>query len=192
MEQVKRSTESPNRLPLLLGLAVALGGVLLWDQWSDWSAKTAPRPGGSAPKAIAADQADAGVAASPSVGADQAAHPLASLALDQLHDTVGRPLFERTRRPLEPPQTRAAPAPALPAPIPRPAADPNALTLLGVLINDGGHAIALLQRNSTGQSVRLQEGDTVDGWTIERIEAEEVVLKQGDTNIALQLFRKRW
>jgi hypothetical protein len=70
-------------------------------------------------------------------------------------------------------------------------ADPNALTLLGVLKGEGGHAIALLQRNSTGQNVRLQEGDTVDGWTIERIEAEEVVLKQGDTKIALQLFRKR-
>src|SRR5262245_9011372 len=189
MEQVKSSTESPNRLPLLLGLAVVLGGVLLWDQWRDWSAGTAPRAGVSAPKAIAADQADASVTASP--GADPAAHALASLALDELHDTVGRPLFERTRRPVEPPQPRAAPAPALPAPVPRPVADPNALTLLGVLKGEGGHAIALLQRNSTGQNVRLQEGDTVDGWTIERIEAEEVVLKQGDTKIALQLFRKR-
>jgi hypothetical protein len=73
-------------------------------------------------------------------------------------------------------------------------ADPNALTLLGVLMREGegqGGAIALVRRNQTGQNMRLQEGETVDGWTIDRIEPESVVLRQGDTKIALQLFRKR-
>jgi hypothetical protein len=47
-----------------------------------------------------------------------------------------------------------------------------------------------MKRNQTGQNLRLQEGDTVDGWTIERIETDRVFLRQGDTKIALQLFRR--
>jgi len=77
--------------------------------------------------------------------------------------------------------------------IPKRPVDPNALTLLGVLTSDGPGtgAIALMRRNQTGQNVRLQEGDTVDGWTIERIERARVHLRQGDTKIALELFRRR-
>jgi hypothetical protein len=39
--------------------------------------------------------------------------------------------------------------------------------------------------------VRLQEGDTVDGWTIERIEPGRVHIRQGGTRLALELFRRR-
>ena len=113
-------------------------------------------------------------------------HPLASLALDELGDTVRRPLFEKKRRPVEAPKV-AAPS----APLPKRQADSDALTLQGIIFNEGRSAIALMRRTQTGQSVRLQEGDTVDGWTVERIEAERVHLVQGDTRIALQLFRKR-
>jgi hypothetical protein len=163
-----------------------LGGLLAWDRWGDWSSGTAPVPGTGAPAAIPVEQAGP----RPMAGADRFAHPLASLALDDLRDTVRRPLFEKTRRPVEPPP-RVAPAPAAPAPIPRPTADPNALSLLGVVKSDEGEAMALLRRNQSGQNVRLQEGETVDGWTIDRIDADAVVLRQGDTRIALQLFRKR-
>ncbi|MBO0766974.1 MAG: hypothetical protein J2P50_20610, partial [Hyphomicrobiaceae bacterium] len=115
------------------------------------------------------------------------------LALSELHDTVARPLFERKRRPVQSPRAPAPVAIRTPPPPPqRPMADPNALALLGVLMSEGqGGAIALVRRNQTGQNMRLQEGDVVDGWTIYRIEPEGVVLKQGDTNITLQLFHKR-
>jgi hypothetical protein len=189
VEQANSSTDSASRLPLLLVLAVVLGGVLVWDQWSDWSADPEPVRGASAPPSAAAGTGEES-RPRPAAGAGQAAHPLASLALDDLRDTVRRPLFERTRRPVEPP-LRATPAPVVPAPIGRPAADPNALSLLGVLKSDSGDAIALLRRNQSGQSMRLQEGETVDGWTIDVIEADAVILRQGDTRIALPLFRKR-
>jgi hypothetical protein len=118
---------------------------------------------------------------------------LSDLSLDRLHDTVRRPLFEKQRRPVEPPPARAAATPAPPPVAPKRSVDPNALTLLGVLMSDGSGAgaIALMRRNQTGQNVRLQEGDTVDGWTIERIETARVLIRQGDTKIALELFRKR-
>jgi hypothetical protein len=196
MEPEKKPTESRGRLPLLLGLAIVLAGIYAWDRWAVWSGETAPpRPGAGSAGATGPDKADALTAAGPGVEPDpgsepQEAHALASLALNELHDTVRRPLFEKARRPVEPPPARVtAPQPIIPA-APR-GADPNALTLLGVLMSEGGDAIALLRRNQTGQNVRLQEGNTVDGWTVERIEAARVLLRQGDTRIALELFRKR-
>ena len=54
-----------------------------------------------------------------------------------------------------------------------------------------GRTIALLRRNQTGQNMRAEVGDAVDGWTIVSIEPQRVVLRQGDTQIALQLFRRK-
>jgi hypothetical protein len=192
MEPVKRSTESPRRLLLLLGLAVVLAGALLWDWRGDGSGERAPNAPARPPKAVAANvAADRGASAEDGrMGEDRGPNPLASLALDQLRDTVRRPLFEKGRRPVEPPPRTAA-VPAPPAPVPRKTVDTNALTLLGILKSEDQSAIALVKRNQTGQNLRLQEGDTVDGWTIDRIEADRVFLRQGDTRIALQLFRKR-
>jgi type IV pilus biogenesis protein PilP len=133
------------------------------------------------------DQAEARSDFAPGNGDAKLANPLASLALDELRDTIRRPLFEEGRRPVQAP---VPPAPAAPAPPPRRTADPKALTLMGILTSEG-RAIALLTRNQTGQNVRAEEGDTVDGWTIERIEARHVVLRHGETKIALQIFRKR-
>ncbi|HXE87706.1 MAG TPA: hypothetical protein VN524_13035 [Hyphomicrobiaceae bacterium] len=195
MAPAKRSTEGRSRVPLLLGLAAVAAAVLLWDRWADWGTGAAGAPGVAAPDKATPDKAGSettalGVDTEPR-GDGGSALPLASLSLDKLHDTVRRPLFEKTRRPVEPPVVAAPPAPA--PVIPKRLADPNALTLLGVLTSDGPGtgAIALMRRNQTGQSVRLQEGDTVDGWTIERIEAARVHLRQGDTRFALELFRRR-
>jgi hypothetical protein len=175
--------ESPRRLLLLLGLAVALGGLLAWDWWgggSEEAPQIAPRE-----VVVAAVEKSKPLAAEHGADADPDAHPLASLTLDDLGDTLRRPLFERKRRPVEAPKVPAS------APLPTRQADPHALTLQGIIFNEGHSAIALMRRTLTGQSVRLQEGDTVDGWTVERIEAERVHLLQGDTRIALQLFAKR-
>lgn len=197
MAPAKRSTEGRSRLPLLLGVAAVVAGVLLWDRWTDWSTDAVSSPGVAAPH----KGNDKGNAETDSSGLDRdadpgedgrAPHPLAGLSLDRLHDTVRRPLFEKQRRPVKPPPPPTAAPTSLPV-VPKRAVDTNALTLLGVLTSDepGTGAIALMRRNKTGQSVRLQEGDTVDGWTIERIEAARVHLRQGDSKLALELFRKR-
>src|SRR5690606_4163999 len=124
-------------------------------------------------------------------GGHQGAHPLAGLDLATLHDTVRRPLFEKGRRPVEPPrEERAAPVKAPSAPAAKRVVDRNALTLMGVLTRGDGGAIALMRRNRTGEGVRLQEGEAIDGWTVERVEAARVLLRQGDIEIALGLFGK--
>jgi hypothetical protein len=196
MEPGKKATEGRSQLPLLLGLAIVLSGLALWDRRANWSTEEVRVPAAAMPdaaRAAPAEPVDTGMDIAPERAEDS--HPLAGLALSELRDTVGRPLFERSRRPVEPPRAPTPVAVQAPAPPPpRRMADPNALTLLGVLMREGegqGGAIALVRRNQTGQNMRLQEGETVDGWTIDRIEPESVVLRQGDTKIALQLFRKR-
>jgi hypothetical protein len=164
-----------------------LAGLLWWDRGPDWSAPSTVGEGARSHPAVKpkADQAE--TRSEFANGDAKLVNPLGNLELDQLHDTIRRPLFEEGRRPVEAP---VPPAPAAPAPPPRRTADPKALTLMGILTSEG-RAIALLTRNRTGQNVRAEEGDTVDGWTIERIEARHVVLRHGDTKIALQIFRKR-
>jgi hypothetical protein len=190
MAPAKKTTEGRSSLPLLLGLTVVLAGVVLWDRGAERNAEGTGASGASMPARTQAGAGNAGEGTAGAGGDAEPSHPLASLSLGELRDTVQRPLFEKTRRPVEPPPARVSAVPA-PAPVAARRADPNALTLLGVLLSEGHGAIALVRRNQTGQSMRLQEGDTVDGWTVERIEPESATLRQGDTKVALQLFRKR-
>jgi Type II secretion system protein C len=184
MAPAKTPSEGKNWLPLLLALMAALAGLVLWDRQSGDGAQK-----GASPTAVvrAADKSPRAQAAART---EQGINPLANLSLDKLHDTVRRPLFETSRRPIE------APAPLLPPPQAEPVApsppfvDQNALSLLGVVASEG-RAIALIKRNQTGQNVRVEVGDAVDGWTIVSIEPQRVMIRQGDTQIALRLFRKK-
>ena len=100
----------------------------------------------------------------------------------------GRPLFERVA-PAGRGAAAAAAASRAGGASPPACVDQNALSLLGVVASEG-RTIALLKRNQTGQNVRAEVGDAVDGWTIVSIEPQRVVMRQGDTQIALQLFRR--
>jgi hypothetical protein len=192
MASAERRTEQTNWLPWLLGISVVLAGLLMWD----WQSEDGPADARSTP--VAAARGGAGPK-TPTNGPDAAsvaapAKPLATIDLDRLRDTVKRPLFERSRRPVEPPPAAPPPKPAsAPAPVAAggPAADENALTLLGVVLGGNGRTVALLKRNRGGQTVRAEEGDVVDGWTIKQIESQRVVLNHGQKQIALQLFRKQ-
>lgn len=182
MAPAKTPTESRNWLPLLLPVLAAMAGLVLWDRQSDQGTPAIVKGAG---KPAAREQA-----ATRTVAAGQSINPLADLALDKLRDTVRRPLFEKSRRPVEAPAPLPPAKTEAPPPPPPRAADENALSLLGIVASEG-RTIALLKRNQTGQNIRVEVGDAVDGWTIEHIEPQRVTLRQGDTRIALQLFRKK-
>lgn len=173
-----KQTEAKSKLPLLLAAVAVLGALVLWDRMSSDTAPevTAARP---APRARDGTADDAARRARPD--------PLANLALDDLRDTVNRPLFERSRRPATPP----APPPVAPPPPPPPprGPDPNALELVGIIAGDQ-QSVALLKRRASGREVRAQIGETIDGWTIADIEPQRVILRHGGTELALQLFQK--
>jgi hypothetical protein len=187
MALAKTPTEGKNWLPLLLAATVVLGGLVLWDRQSDDGGQK-DRGGIAAP--VVAKGARKVPPAQVAARADQSINPLANLGLDKLRDTIGRPLFEKSRRPIAAPAQLAMPKAEPAAPIAARAADQNALSLLGVVTSEE-RTIALLKRNQTGQSIRAEVGDEVDGWTIVRIEPQRVTLRQGDTQIALRLFRKK-
>ena len=184
MAPAKTPTESKNWLPLLLALMAALAGLVLWDRQSGDGAQKGAGP----PAAVRA--ADKSTRAQAAARAEQGINPLANLTLDKLQDTVRRPLFETSRRPIEAPAPLPPPQVEPAAPPPPAFVDQNALSLLGVVASEG-RTIALLKRNQTGQNIRVEVGDAVDGWTIVSIEPQRVMIRQGDTQIALQLFRKK-
>ncbi|UUX48627.1 hypothetical protein NUH88_14555 [Nisaea acidiphila] len=90
-------------------------------------------------------------------------------------ETLARPLFRSTRRP----------EPAAPVAEAAPPAPPRLVgyRLTGIVSTGARHMILL--ETPGGKSVQLYEGESVDGWTVETITTETVVLSQGETRVDL-------
>jgi hypothetical protein len=174
----EKLSENTTWLPWLVGAMVVLALLLAWD----WLSSSAPTEDTFAAP-VAREQRPASRALQ--AQSTDVSNPLAHLKLDSLHDTLERPLFEKQRRPVEPPHKTEMPAVA---PI-KTTVRQNTLTLVGVL-KSKTMTVALLKRNDTGQSVRAEEGDIIDGWSVKQIEFQRVVLVQGDQEVSLQLPRK--
>lgn len=96
------------------------------------------------------------------------------------YDTVGeRPLFVDGRRPpTEEPEDEEAPVVAeTPAP---------KLTLMGVLMTPQG-ATALVRNDVTQEVLRRRPGEDIDGWQVATIEADRLVVSQGEKQEVLPL-----
>lgn len=110
--------------------------------------------------------------------------------------TLSRPLFTATRRPPSPLaalQGGAAPQTSAPATAPGPKGVRLVLGtyyLRGVVVTPE-RKLVLLQHHSTGKSVRLAEGETLDGWTIAAIANSELVLRQGERKEVFLLHERR-
>jgi hypothetical protein len=95
---------------------------------------------------------------------------------------ANRPLFSATRRPFVPV--------AVEEDLPEPAAGPEAtgpgIELVGVLLSDSQRA-ALLAPVGGGQPLWLYEGQAMDGWVIEGIQADRATLRQGKRASVLEL-----
>ena len=103
-------------------------------------------------------------------------------AADTLAATVERPLFSPSRRPpFEAPPVEIAPAqPPPPLPVP---------SLRGILMVRGA-PLALLEGTS-GSTVRVRQGDTIDGWTVRSITRGQVALEAETDRTVLSMFPKR-
>ena len=91
----------------------------------------------------------------------------APLALDVI---TKRPLFDRTRRPLEvaPDPVEVAPAPVA-----------VTLSLHGVIGDADGGLTALLRLSNSDELFSRQAGESLGDFTIERIENRRVIVKDG-------------
>ena len=94
--------------------------------------------------------------------------------LDDFSEIAQRPLFIPSRRPL-PPNTEP------PRPGPR-TAERHRFTLKGVVIvGDERMAVLVNQRRRSRTVLRVVEGQQIDGWLVEAIMPDRVVLRQGET-----------
>ena len=101
-------------------------------------------------------------------------HLLTMKLLEDFSEIARRPLFIPSRRPL-PPDTEP------PRPGPR-KAERHRFTLKGVVIvADERMAVLVIQRRRSRTVLRVVEGQQIDGWLVEAILPDRVVLQQGET-----------
>ena len=100
-----------------------------------------------------------------------------------------RPLFSEARRPYVPPPPPPAPRIAAPPPPAQPARIPFDLgryKLVGVAQSEDYRGI-LIADARTSRTVRLRVGETLDGWTLRRVESREAALERGEETVRLTL-----
>lgn len=117
-------------------------------------------------------------------GDSRAANPLARLELEELAETLRRPLFSATRRPPPPPAPirHETPPPAPP--------EPPALTLVGVVADQRGMR-AFVKSGTPAKTRSLSWGDDVDGWKVVEIAARRIVLEREARKFTIALFARR-
>ena len=144
---------------LLIGLCLILGGVIYLE--------LSFGPSHPAASPIAPDPPEPAVL--PAADPDFTMKPL-----DNFSEIARRPLFIPSRRPL-PPDTEP------PRPGPR-KAERHRFTLKGVVIvGDERMAVLVIQRRRNRTVMRVVEGQQIDGWLVEAILPDRVVLQQGET-----------
>lgn len=171
------------RLAAVLGVAcLALGSVLFWqlDRPVPGGAGKAPAQSAdhlgdedeAANDAAASDSADAG----DSKATDDDVFRLPPLT--EFSDIVERPLFTRGRRPA-PPSADDAGAVAN--------ADGSSPFLLSGVIIAGARRVALLQTRNSPKTIRVEEGETIQGWKVVAIRPHVVTISSGSNKDELKL-----
>jgi general secretion pathway protein N len=100
---------------------------------------------------------------------------------------VSRPPFSPSRHP---PRAKPTPAPEPVALTPQPAApaavaEPQAI-LVGIVIN-AGKSIAMVRKPGAEELLRLAKGAELDGWLVEGVLPDRLVLSHGDKLLELEL-----
>lgn len=89
---------------------------------------------------------------------------------DTYAEVSERPLFLRSRRPL-PPELEARPQ--------TPTATSRAAFILSGVVLTGTQRMALIQTQSSPKIARVEEGQEYEGWTVEAIHPNRVVMRRG-------------
>ncbi len=153
---------------LLLGVTLALAGLLVW-QWLDWP-RTLPAVATRGPGSDGAGSSgDPQTAQVPTLAPTEPKETYASVA--------ERPLFRPQRKPEPPPSAEPATETA-----PEEAGSLEGADLSAVLISPGV-TLAWIKDPSAPDLKRLRLGDDHAGWSVKDIRADRVVFeRQGETN----------
>lgn len=104
-------------------------------------------------------------------------------------ELLRRPLFNATRRPIPPSVPAVSEAPPLgPPPALKPPPALMQLIVVGVAI-DPARRIVLVRSPATGPVLMLQEGQALEGWRLERIEAAAALFRNGNAEMQVRFAR---
>ena len=96
--------------------------------------------------------------------------------IEAFAETLARPLFHASRKP----------APKLATVSPEAAADSPTLKLVGVVIGPEGRS-ALIRMPSSAELVEVSVGERIDGWRLETIETDRIMLKSGKASAVYRI-----
>jgi hypothetical protein len=96
--------------------------------------------------------------------------PLDSKPVDEFRETVQRPLFNSTRRPVERPKTAKAEQPAE-------VGSHLDLRLVGIVKAGNSPARALIREGDQATGKWISEGDTLSGWKVRSVKDRSVVVE---------------
>ena len=97
--------------------------------------------------------------------------------IEAYSETLRRPLFHASRKPAPKLATATPDAVAAESPV---------LELIGIVIAPEGRS-ALIRLPSLADLVEVSVGERIDGWRLERIEADRIVLKSGKASAVYRI-----
>ncbi len=146
---------------IMLGVCLALGYVVQ-DELARGPV-LAPAPlGAAAPENIASAPERAGPPTTP---------------IEAFAETLARPLFHASRKPAPKIVAAAPEAPAAQSPV---------LELVGVVIGPEGRS-ALIRISTSAELVEVSVGERIDGWRLETIETDRIMLKSGKASAVYRI-----
>ena len=163
--------------------AVVAANLVIWPvAWSVFQ-----RPAGT--RAIAtprdASRAKGNLAAQPELGE--------VLDFSQMSpvQAYSRPLFDRSRRPWQPPAPPESPAEPVAAVVEQPDVQElpaPSIRLIGVSSSGASDMKALLQLDETPEPVWVLVGDVLQGWQVAKIGAESITILRGKQFMSFDLY----
>ena len=164
----------------LVLLNLALGGLAYVAATGDLVALMSPSRDGSL---AGAGSAGVGAIAPPLAPVEVPSAP----TLNEIGETLKRPLFRADRRPYVAPPPAPAPVPQVvaAAPVAPPLPPPN-VKLAGI-VTAGGTARALLRTPTEASGTWKRAGDVVDGWRLDRIGLSDIEFVVGQRRIVVRL-----
>ena len=153
-----------------LGLLILCAGVTVLGLVNWWVVELQPAP----PLAVASstDTPEAPVFGQ---------QPIDPLPLSDFEEIVRRPVFTASRRPFVPPTERAQTLAGLRSPD---------LRLAGVAI-DTNKKRALLRTAQQPQGRWVEQGDSIDGWLLQSVSEDAVIVASGQQAHELRLYPAR-
>jgi hypothetical protein len=122
-----------------------------------------------------------GKADAPRADKSEPATALAKKAAEQFQETVGRPLFNPNRRPVERKDTAAA----------EPKTEASDFRLVGVMKAAGQPPRALLRSANAPTGKWIAEGAEFNGWRLRQVNERGVILQSGARSQELKLATPR-